>query len=32
VPTATDQLQAGDVIVALIDQAASEDSLALFSP
>ncbi len=31
VPTAEDRLQAGDVIVALIDQTASEDCLALFN-
>ena len=31
VPTAEDRLQAGDVVVALIDQAASNDSLQLFN-
>ena len=31
VPTADDQLQAGDVVVALIDENASQDSLSLFA-
>ncbi len=31
VPTADDQLQAGDVVVALIDQEATEDCLSLFN-
>lgn len=31
VPTADDRLQAGDVVVALIDQAVSQDSLTLFN-
>ncbi|QDT01702.1 Trk system potassium uptake protein TrkA [Rubripirellula lacrimiformis] len=32
VPTANDQLKAGDVVVALIDQSTTDDSLSLFSP
>ncbi|TWU57948.1 Trk system potassium transporter TrkA [Rubripirellula reticaptiva] len=32
VPTASDQLKTGDVVVALIDQAATDDSLQLFNP
>lgn len=32
VPTADDRLQTGDVVVALIDQAAAVDCLSLFNP
>ncbi len=32
VPTANDQLKAGDIVVALIDQSTTDDSLSLFNP
>lgn len=32
VPTADDQLKAGDIVVALIDQAHTDECLALFNP